>query len=73
VLGFKYRKLKSSSLQSLERGQMTEIEYLTGFITGNGKRYGIPTPVNDQVFDMVRQIELGQRAIVPANLDQIQI
>jgi len=73
VLGFKYRKLKSSSLQSLERGQMTEIEYLTGFITGNGKKYGIPTPVNDQVFDMVRQIELGQRVIAPANLDQIQI
>ena len=73
VLGFKYKKLKSSSLQSLERGQKTEIDYLTGFITGNGKKFNIPTPVNDQIIAMVKEIEAGQRTISPANLDQIQL
>lgn len=73
VLGFKYRKLKSSSLQSLERGQKTEIDYLTGFITGNGKKFNIPTPVNDQVIAMVKEIEAGQRSISQANLNQIQL
>ncbi|MBU0969051.1 MAG: ketopantoate reductase family protein [Proteobacteria bacterium] len=73
VLGFKYRRLKSSMLQSLERKQATEIDYLTGFITGNGKKYKIPTPVNDQIFARVRQIEKGQLAISPDNLDQIRI
>jgi len=73
VLGFKYRKLKSSMLQSLERKQPTEINYLTGFITENGKKHQVPTPVNDQVFDMVRQIEQGKRAISPDNLEQIRI
>ena len=73
VLGFKYRKLKSSMLQSLERKQITEIEYLTGFITENGQKHQVPTLVNDQIFDMVREIEQGQRAISPDNLDQIRI
>lgn len=73
VLGFKYRKLKSSMLQSLERKQITEIEYLTGFIVENGRKHQIPTPVNDQIFNMVRQIEKGLLAISPDNLDHIQI
>ncbi len=73
VLGFKYRRLKSSSLQSLERGQKTEIDYLTGFITGNGKKFNIPTPVNDQVIAMVKEIEAGQRSISLANLDYIKL
>jgi 2-dehydropantoate 2-reductase len=73
VLGFKYRRLKSSMLQSLERNQTTEIEFLTGFITENGKKHQVPTPVNDQVFRMVREIEQGQRAISSDNLDQIQV
>jgi 2-dehydropantoate 2-reductase len=73
VLGFKYRRLKSSMLQSLERKQPTEIDYLTGFITENGKKHQVPTPVNEQIFGMVREIEQGKRAISPDNLDQIQI
>jgi 2-dehydropantoate 2-reductase len=72
VLGFKYRRLKSSMLQSLERNQPTEIEFLTGFIIKNGKKHEVPTPINDRIFKMVRKIEQGQRAISPDNLDQIQ-
>ena len=73
VLGFKYRKLKSSILQSLERKQPTEIDYLTSFITENGKKHQVPTPVNDQIFGMVREIEQGKRAISSDNLEQIRI
>ena len=40
IIGFKYRKLKSSSLQSLERGKPTEIDYLNGYIVRNGKEFG---------------------------------
>jgi len=73
VIGFKYRKLKSSSLQSLERGRETEIDYLTGFITANAKKYSISTPVNNQVYQMVKEIERGKREISPDNLDQISL
>jgi len=65
--------LKSSSLQSLERGKETEIDYLTGFITANAKKYSISTPVNNQVYQMVKEIERGKREISPDNLDQISL
>ncbi len=73
ILGFKYRHVKSSSLQSLERGQKTEIEYLTGFITRNGKKLGVPTPVNNQVFAMVRDIENDRKKIQVENLNLIRL
>ena len=71
ALGFKYRKLKSSSLQSLERGKQTEIDYLTGFITSNALRFNISTPVNTQVLEMVKKIEQGKAGIASENLDKI--
>ena len=71
ILGFKYRRLRSSSLQSLERGEKTEIEYLTGFITTHAEKLEIPVPVNGQVLAMVREIESGKREISPKNIGQI--
>lgn len=73
IMGFKYRRLKSSSLQSLERGQKTEIEFLTGFITANAKKYGVAVPVNDQVLAMIREIEAGRLKICPDNLDDLRL
>lgn len=69
IIGFKYRKLKSSSLQSLERGKLTEIEYLNGYIVKNGKRSGIPVPVNTAVVDMIHGIEHKKREITYSNFD----
>ena len=73
ILGFKYRRLKSSSLQSLERGQRTEIDYLTGYITAKGAEYGVPTPVNDQIQDMVHAIEQKTLTISPENIKRIHL
>ena len=68
VIGFKYRRIKSSSLQSLERGRRTEIDYLNGYICGQGRQHGVPTPINDAVVSMVKEIEGGQRKMTPDNL-----
>lgn len=69
LIGFKYRRLKSSSLQSLERGRPTEIDYLNGYILDKGHELGVPVPVNAQVIMIIKAIEAGQRRIGPANLD----
>jgi 2-dehydropantoate 2-reductase len=68
VIGFKYRRIKSSSLQSLERGHKTEIHYLNGYICARGRQHGVPTPINDAVVRMVKEIEGGQRKMTPENL-----
>lgn len=67
VIGMKYRKLKSSSLQSLERGQKTEVDNYNGYISGQGKKLSVKPPVNDLLTKMVREIESGQREIAPEN------
>lgn len=69
IIGFKYRRLKSSSLQSLERGKPTEIDYLNGYIVGKGRELGVPTPINAHVIAIIKAIEAGERRMNPSNLD----
>ncbi len=68
IIGFKYRRLKSSSLQSLERGKQTEVDYLNGYICKQARNYGLPTPINDAVVAMIKEIEAGKRRMSLDNL-----
>jgi 2-dehydropantoate 2-reductase len=68
VVGLKYRRLKSSMLQSLERGRRCEIEFMNGYVVEKGLEKGVPTPVNAALTTMVREIEGGTRPIRPENL-----
>ncbi len=63
IIGFKYRRLKSSTLQSIERGRPTEIDWLNGYIVAEAKKYEIPVPVNIALVDMIKEIEQGKRKI----------
>ncbi len=67
IVGIKYRRLKSSSLQSLRRGKPTEIDYFNGYISRKGAKAGVKTPVNDTVVRLVKEIEAGKRQPDPAN------
>lgn len=71
IVGFKYRRIKSSSLQSLERGRKTEIDFLNGYISRKGKSNGVKTPVNDAVCTMVREIEDNRRVMNLSNLREL--
>lgn len=46
-----------STLQSVRRGEKTEIDYLNGEIVVLGKRTGRPTPYNAAVVKLVHQVE----------------
>jgi 2-dehydropantoate 2-reductase len=69
IIGFKYRRLKSSSLQSLERGKLTEIDYLNGYITRNADKFGIPVPVNKSIVRFIHEIEQKKRSITVDNFN----
>ncbi len=73
VIGIKYRRLKSSSLQSLERGRKTEVDNYNGYIAAKGREFKVATPVNDRLTSMVREIEEGKRAITPGNFREISL
>jgi 2-dehydropantoate 2-reductase len=49
--------LWGSTLQSIQRGRPTEIDYLNGEIVELGKRYGEATPLNTRIVEMVHQVE----------------
>ena len=45
---------RSSMLQDLARGAPTEIEAICGEVVGHGRRAGVPTPVNEFLWRLVR-------------------
>ncbi len=55
-------EFKASMLQSVEKGQMTEIDFINGSVVRWGERSGIPTPVNRTLVACVKCIE-NRRAI----------
>ncbi len=67
AFGNKYRKLISSSLQSLLRGGKTEVLWFNGYIRDKGVELKVETPVNSLVTEMVVEIEEKKREIGPAN------
>jgi 2-dehydropantoate 2-reductase len=50
-------KPKCSMLQDLERGRKTEIDAIHGSIIREGKRLGVPTPINDVMVMLVKTLE----------------
>jgi 2-dehydropantoate 2-reductase len=47
---------KTSMLQDVEAGRKTEVEMLAGMVIELGRREGIPTPVNQRLFEQIKQI-----------------
>jgi len=48
---------KTSMLQSLEKGSITEIDFINGAVVRWGERYGVPTPVNATLVACIKGIE----------------
>jgi 2-dehydropantoate 2-reductase len=62
---------RPSMLQDVMKGRRTEIDYLNGYVSQQGKRLGVPTPVNDAVVAAVRQHGVGTLKPDPKNLDPL--
>jgi len=50
-------EFKASMLQSLEKGSVTEIDYVNGAVVRQGARYGVPTPVNQALVACMKGVE----------------
>ncbi len=48
---------KTSMLQDVEAGRKTEVEMFAGTVVEMGKKYGIPTPVNEVLLKMIHVLE----------------
>lgn len=68
LVGIKFRRLKSSMLQSLERGREPEIDFMNGYVVEKGRQAGLAVPANAALTQMVKEIAAGKRESDPANL-----
>lgn len=50
---------RSSTAQDLARRKRTEIEHLNGFVVRRGRELGVPTPVNETLYALVKLVESG--------------
>jgi len=62
---------RPSMLQDVMKGRRTEIEYLNGYVAQQGRRLGVPTPVNDAVVAAVRSHGVGTLKPDPKNLEPL--
>jgi 2-dehydropantoate 2-reductase len=62
---------RPSFLQDVMKGRKTEIDYLNGYVCGQGRRVGVPTPFNDAVAETVRRHRVGALKPDPVNLEPL--
>jgi 2-dehydropantoate 2-reductase len=55
----------SSTAQDIARGKRTEIDALNGYVVRRGKELGIPVPVNQALYTLVKLLEDNTRAVTP--------
>lgn len=60
---------KASMLQDLEKGRITEVTMINGYVCDTGRKHGIPTPFNDTVVKIVQGIERGE---LPLSMDNLK-
>ena len=61
VVGRKYKDLRSSSLQSIEAGRKTELDFINGYLITEGEKYGLKTHLNSYVLEEIHKIEEGKK------------
>jgi len=52
---------KASMLQDLERGAKTEVDVINGGVVERGRQYGVDTPLNARVVELMHAMERGER------------
>jgi 2-dehydropantoate 2-reductase len=59
---------RPSLLQDVMKGRRTEVDYLNGYLVRRGCETGVPTPMNEVIVDVAKQVEAGELKPIPANL-----
>jgi 2-dehydropantoate 2-reductase len=54
------------------RKRPTEIEHMVGWVIEEGRRRGVPLPLNELLLRQVKEIEAGARPRTLANLDELE-
>ena len=64
----KHRNIEPSMLQDLKKNKPCEVDAINGIVCEWGRRYGVKTPVNDRIVEIIKQCERGERKPQPENI-----
>lgn len=65
-------KLTASMAQDILKGRKCEIFNINGVVCETGRKYGIPTPVNDMIVKLVSGMQDGTEKYDPANINRFK-
>jgi 2-dehydropantoate 2-reductase len=71
AVGRKYRRMRSSMLQAIERGRPPAVDFLNGELVTRGERLGIAVPVNTRARELVWQVARRERDSSMSTLRQL--
>lgn len=57
-----------STLQSIRRGQLTEIDFLNGAVVAAAKQGGVAAPINEQIVELVHEVERTGSFLTPTQV-----
>ena len=66
----KHASIEPSMLQDLKKGKACEVDAINGVVCDWGKKTGVPTPVNDKIVKLIREIQDGERKTGKENLKE---
>jgi len=59
--------------QDMQKGRRTEIEFLNGFIVGEGKKVGLACQANTVLTDLVLRVERGELQADPKHITELRL
>ena len=64
----KHVDIVPSMLQDLRRGKRCEVEAINGVVCRYGRKYDVPTPINDRIAEVIRREQAGDLTPAPENI-----
>jgi hypothetical protein len=58
---------RKGPLGQIQKGIKTEVDFTLGYVVNEGIKRGVPTPLCQQVLNMVRELESGKRQLSVQN------
>ncbi|PYM16574.1 MAG: hypothetical protein DMD81_12105, partial [Candidatus Rokuibacteriota bacterium] len=62
---------RPSLLQDVLKKRRTEIEFLNGWVSQQGRKVGVKTPFNDAIVEVIKSFGVGKLTPDPKNLEPL--
>ncbi|MBE5786400.1 MAG: 2-dehydropantoate 2-reductase [Clostridiales bacterium] len=66
----KHAAIEPSMLQDLKKGKPCEVDAINGVVCREGKKYGVPTPINDRIVEIIQKAQDGKIELGKGNIRQ---